>query len=142
VAGDATHVFPFDPPGSIPFEFTPGATTRAHFEVGTLGNAAVPAIKFSLNYLLNTGVKNIQQYRQPMIDRLQTLLPRHGYLPMTPQGSTSPIVSFALENAGKKLKAKLDAAGINIQLYQNRFRISPSVYNTMDDIDYLIATLS
>jgi len=142
VARDATHVFPFDPPGNTPFEFTPGTTTRAHFEVGTLGNAAVPALKFSLNYLLNTGVKSIQQYRQPLIDRLQKQLTGRGYLPMTPQGSSSPIVSFAMENAGKKLKGKLDAAGINIQLYQNRFRISPSVYNTMDDIDYLIATLS
>lgn len=137
-----SHVFPFDDPGNIPFEFIQGDKTRNYFEVGTLGNAAVPALLFSLNYLLNTGVANIQNYRQPMINKLQQELTRLGYLPMTPPESTSPIVSFALEGAEKKLHKKMSDAGINIQLYENRLRISPSVYNSMSDIDLLINVLS
>jgi selenocysteine lyase/cysteine desulfurase len=142
IAEMASHFFPFDAPGKSPFDFIPGNQTRNYFEVGTLGNAAVPALKFSLNYLLNTGVETIQQYRQPMIGRLQKELPPLGFLPMTPEDSTSPIVSFAMENAEKKLHGKLEAAGINIQLYKNRLRISPSVYNTMGDIEQLIKALS
>jgi selenocysteine lyase/cysteine desulfurase len=61
---------------------------------------------------------------------------------MTPENSTSPIVSFAFKDAAAKLQPKLDAAGINIQVYQNRFRISPSIYNTVGDIDQLIKVLS
>jgi selenocysteine lyase/cysteine desulfurase len=137
-----SHIFPFDDSGNSPFEFIQGEKTRNYFEVGTLGNAAVPALIFSLNYLLHTGVDKIQNYRQPMIDKLQQELARLGYQPMTPRDSTSPIVSFALEGAEKKVHQKLATAGINIQLYENRFRISPSVYNTMSDIDLLIDVLS
>jgi len=137
-----SHVFPFDKPGTPPFEFVRGDKTRNYFEVGTLGNAAVPALLFSLDYLLNTGVDKIQNYRQPLVDRLQQDLAKLGYQPMTPADSKSPIVSFAMEGAEKKLSGKLSAAGINIQLYENRFRISPSVYNTMDDISRLIEVLS
>ncbi|MEJ0057506.1 MAG: hypothetical protein WDN75_18795 [Bacteroidota bacterium] len=61
---------------------------------------------------------------------------------MTPPDSTSPIVSFAFRDAAIKLKPKLDAAGVTITVYENRFRISPSVYNDMADIDRLIAALS
>ncbi|WP_295713649.1 aminotransferase class V-fold PLP-dependent enzyme [Mucilaginibacter sp.] len=137
-----SHIFPYDSAGNSPFEFIQGEKTRNYFEVGTLGNAAVPALIFSLNYLLHTSVDKIQNYRQPMIDKLQQELARLGYQPMTPRESTSPIVSFALEGAEKKLHQKLATAGINIQLYENRFRISPSVYNTMSDIDHLINVLS
>jgi len=136
-----SHLWPFDAPGNTPFEFTQGDKTRHHVEVGTLGNAAVPALNFSLHYLLNTGVDKIQQYRQPMVDKLQRDLPKLGYQPMTPRGSTSPIVSFAMQGAEKKLAKKLANAGINIQLYENRFRISPSVYNDMADIERLVNVL-
>jgi selenocysteine lyase/cysteine desulfurase len=136
-----SHILPFDEPGNNPFNFTQGNKTRHVFEVGTLANAAVPALNYSLNYLLNTGVDAIQQYRQPMLARLQQALPGLGYLPMTPEGSTAPIVSFALQGAEQKLGKRLADAGINIQLYQNRLRISPSVYNTMDDIEHLIEVL-
>ena len=56
--------------------------------------------------------------------------------------STSPIVSFAYKDAADKLKPKLDKAAINISLYQNRIRISPSVYNDMQDIHRLIDALA
>lgn len=119
-----------------------GTKTRDYFEVGTLGNSSIPGLVFSLNYLLDTGVANIQAYRQPLIDKLQHKLPALGYQPMTPENLTSPIVTFAFKDAYTKLSPKLQAAGINIQVYHNRFRVSPSVYNTMKDIDLLIDVLS
>ncbi len=137
-----SHILPFDAPGNSPFDWVQGDKTRNYFEVGTLGNAAIPALNSSLTYLLKTGVDNIQRYRQPLIDKLQQELPKLGYRPMTPENSTSPIVSFAFKDAAAKLQPKLDAAGINIQVYQNRFRISPSIYNTVGDIDQLIKVLS
>ncbi|HWB26175.1 MAG TPA: aminotransferase class V-fold PLP-dependent enzyme [Chitinophagaceae bacterium] len=142
LTGMQSHILPFDAAGNTPFEFTQGDKTRHYFEVGTLGNAAVPALIFSLNYLLKTGVEAIQNYRQPMITALQQQLPAMGYQPMTPLDSTSPIISFAFQGAEQKLGKKLADAGINIQLYKNRFRISPSVYNTMDDVSRLIEVLT
>lgn len=136
-----SHVYPFDDPGSVMFETISKTDTGGHFEVGTLGNAAIAALRHSLTYLLETGVSKIQEYRKPMIDLIQQKLPSLGFAPLTDTGSTSPIVSFAFKDAAQ-LKPKLDTAGINIQLYQNRIRISPSVYNDMEDINKLIKTLS
>jgi len=142
LADYAFHTFPFDPPGKEPFESRAREDVAGHFEVGTLGYESVAALRYSLNLLLETGVEKIQQYRQPMMDRLQAELPGLGYAAMTPVGSTSPIVSFAFKDAARILQPRLDAAGINIQLYENRLRISPSIYNDMADIEKLIKTLS
>ena len=49
---------------------------------------------------------------------------------------------FSMEGAEKKLHKKMSDVRIDIQLYENRFRISPSVYNSMSDIDLLIDVLS
>jgi selenocysteine lyase/cysteine desulfurase len=138
----AFHTFPFDTPGSEPFESKSKEDTAGHFEVGTLGNGAVASLRYSLNLLDKIGVENIQRYRQPMLDRLRNELPALGYAAMTPKESSSPIVSFAFKDAATVLKPRLDAAQINIQLYENRLRISPSFYNDMDDIEKLLRALA
>jgi selenocysteine lyase/cysteine desulfurase len=61
---------------------------------------------------------------------------------MTPVASQSPIVSFAYRDALQKLGPRLKAAHINIQLYENRLRISPSHYNDLSDVERLIEVLS
>lgn len=137
-----SHIYPFDEPGNTLFETESREDTGGHFEVGTLANEAIPALRHSLDYLLNTGVAKIEQYRKPMLDLLQQKLPAMGFMPLTPPDSTSPIVSFAFKDAYVNLKPKTDAAGINIQLYKNRIRISPSVYNDTEDIHRLLKSLS
>lgn len=59
-----------------------------------------------------------------------------------PANSTSPIVSFAFKDAARIIKPRLDAANINISVYENMFRVSPSVYNDVGDINKLIEVLS
>lgn len=137
-----SHVYPFDDPGDKLFESSFRSDTAGRFEVGTLANEAIPALRHSLEYLLNTSVDRIQSYRKPMLDLLQEKLPALGFIPLTPIASTSPIVSFAYKVAYTKWQPIIDAAGINIQLYKNRMRVSPSVYNDMDDIHKLIKALS
>lgn len=137
-----SHVYPFDEPGSVPFESESKQDASGHVEVGTLANEAIPSIRHSLNYLLNTNVEKIEAYRAPMIQLLQEKLPSLGFMPLTSLDSKAPVISFAYRNASDLLKPKLDAAGINISLYQNRIRISPSVYNDLDDIQRLIKALT
>ncbi len=141
-AAFVSHVYPFDEPGNRMFETESRKDTGGHFEVGTLANEAIPALRHSLDYLQNTGVAKIEQYRKPMLDLLQQKLPAMGFIPLTPLDSSSPIVSFAFKDAYVNLKPKIDAAGINIQLYKNRIRISPSVYNDREDIQQLLKALS
>jgi len=136
------HVFPFDPPGKEVFDFAAAPGAAGRFEVGTLGNAAVAGLGPSIRMLTELGVDRIQAWRQPLLQRLQQEMPRLGFAPMTRADSTAPIVSFAYQDAARKLRPRLDAAGINIQLYQHRVRISPSFYNDMGDIDRLLAALA
>ena len=141
MANFVSHVLPFDPPSKTVFDSETKEDMSGHFEVGTFASEGTAALRYSLDYLNKAGVNNIQKYRQPMIDRLQQELPKYNYSPLTPAESTSPIVCYALKDALTKLKPKLDAADINISVYDNMIRISPSFYNDMNDIDKLIEVL-
>ena len=136
-----SHAFPFEPAGSTLFDEEPSDTTGGYFEVGTLGNEGVAGLQYSLALLDRIGIKAIHEHRKPLIERMQEEMPKIGFVPMTPKGSVSPIVSFAYDGADKILKPKLDKAGVNIQCYPHRVRISPSFYNDMNDIETLLKAL-
>lgn len=141
IASSSQHFLPFETPGRKPFESESKEDMSGHFEVGTFASGAIAPLHYSLPYFLSAGPEKIQQYRQPMIDYLQDELPNHGFLPLTPAHSPSPIVCFAYKDAEKLLKPKLDAADIDISVYEHMIRISPSIYNDMEDVKKLTATL-
>uniref|UniRef100_B0T927 Aminotransferase class V n=1 Tax=Caulobacter sp. (strain K31) TaxID=366602 RepID=B0T927_CAUSK len=141
MANAAYHAFPLDAPGPAMFEYAPETgTAKGRFEVGSISWAAEAAVSVSLKAMIAVGVDQIQARRQPMIDRLAAALGAR-YRPLTPPGSRSGIQAFSLANA-RSLQPRLQAARINIQLYANRFRVSPSVYNTPEEIEALIAALA
>lgn len=138
----AYHALPGDPPGAALFEAAPDdATAAGYFEVGSLGTAAQIAVAVSLSTILGTGVDAIQAARQPLIERLRHGLSEH-YASLTPPDSRSGIIAFALPGAPHLIGPRLQAAGVNIQVYENRFRVSPSVYNTSADVETLIEVLT
>jgi selenocysteine lyase/cysteine desulfurase len=65
-----------------------------------------------------------------------------GYAPLTPAGTTSPLVSFALKGPREELNERLKRAGVSISVSRNHFRISPSVFNDLNDIEKLIEVLA
>jgi selenocysteine lyase/cysteine desulfurase len=140
LSGVEYHVFPHDPPGEAVMDWTPLPSAGGHFEVGTVANATAACLEYSLDYILELGVENIQAHRQPLLRRLQTELPRLGFQPMTPAGSTSPIVTFARKDTAD-VSARLKRANIDVAVYPHRVRISPSVYNDQGDIDKLLEAL-
>jgi selenocysteine lyase/cysteine desulfurase len=135
------HVFPYDPTGETVMDWTQEAGAGGHFEVGTVSNATLACLKYSLDYIQQLGVENIQAYRQPLLRKLQKEMPRIGFEPMTPPESTSPIVTFAKKDT-KEVSLQLRRANIDIAVYPHRVRISPSVYNSLADVDKLLEALS
>jgi selenocysteine lyase/cysteine desulfurase len=135
------HVFPYDPPGEAVMDWTQSGGAGGRFEVGTVSNTTAACVNYSLNYIQQPGVENIQAHRKPLLLRLQKEMPRIGFEPMTPTDSNSPIVAFAKKDAGD-LPAKLKRANVDIAVYPHRVRISPSVYNDAADIDKLLDALS
>jgi selenocysteine lyase/cysteine desulfurase len=141
-SGEAQHVYPFDTPGPAIGDWKLGTSTVSHFEAGTPDWCALAVSVASLGYIRNLGVEAIERYRKPLLERLRRELPKLGFLPLTPEDSKGPIVSFALKGAEERLKPGLEKAKVQISLYENRIRISPSVYNDMDDVERLIRALS
>jgi selenocysteine lyase/cysteine desulfurase len=113
-----------------------------HFAMGTQANIIASQLDYSLDYLLKLGVGRIQSYRQPLIDRLQDALPPLGYAPITPRGTRTALVSFRHDGNAEALHNRMVAENITISVSTHHFRVSPSVFNDMDDIERLIRALS
>jgi selenocysteine lyase/cysteine desulfurase len=136
-----THVFPFDAPAPevATYGYDAGATGR--FGMGTTSWTGAVQLDYSLGYIEALTVPAIQAWRQPLLDAVQTELRHRGYEPMTPLGSRTPMVAFALKDARPKLRELMAKAGVQMTVSQNRFRVSVSVFNDMNDIDRLLAAL-
>jgi selenocysteine lyase/cysteine desulfurase len=122
-------------PGAPIFEAEPENRTAAgHFEVGSVSIAAEVAASVSIRRILDTGVAQIEARRQPLLARLRDRVGKR-FACLTPDASRSALITFELTSGSSALQARLKAAGVNIQVYDDRFRVSPSVYNTLEDIE-------
>ncbi|EQB16302.1 aminotransferase class V-fold PLP-dependent enzyme [Novosphingobium lindaniclasticum] len=139
--GFKPHVYPYDEPGQTIADMTPRADAEGMFAMGTHSHAVMTQLDWSLAKLLDLGVHRIMAHRQPMLRRLHEALPAKGYEVATPRDCRSPLLTCVLLDAHKTLAEPLNRAGVAITLSRNRFRICPSWFNSMDDIERLIAAL-
>jgi selenocysteine lyase/cysteine desulfurase len=133
------QVTKFDRVG-MTWEALPGA---ARYETGTFPNSLALCSYESLKYIETLGLANIRAHAKQLTDRLQKELPAAGYVPLTPKNNGTPIVAFQLKDAAdtaKRLKAANIAATIIAS--ENRLRLSVSVFNTDEDIEKVVRTLS
>ncbi len=135
------HLSPLDPARATPLTYTPGTDAASTFQLGTMALSVGAALGTSIPYLMRLGVEHIQQWRQPMLAKLQAEMPRLGYLPQTPAGSSSPIVTFAHKDP-EGITKKLAKAGVTVRVADYWMRIAPSVFNDMADIDRLLEALA
>lgn len=136
-----THFLPYDPPAGTPFTWELGTDASAHFEVGSYAYAPMAALGVSLPYIRELGVERIEAHRQPLLDRLRLEMPRLGYEPVTPPGTKSALLTFTVKDR-QPVFERLRKANINVRLGAHFLRVSPSVYNDMQDIDRLLEALS
>ena len=141
VRNQHSHVLPLEPPGPVLGSYELAADAAGLFEVSTPAWGPLATVAASLDYIEGLGVDTIARYRQPLLDRIQAELPRHGFEALTPLGSRSPIVAYACKDASKRFATRLQAEHIQISVYEHRIRISPSVYNTMDEVEHLLKVL-
>jgi selenocysteine lyase/cysteine desulfurase len=147
-APDLEQFFPPNLPQGeyVPVTYALQNSAAGLFESGTLtGGPAmnVALVTASLNYIRSLGVANIQAHRQPLIKRLQQEVPRLGFTAVTPPEATGPNVTFAkLDLAGTDIPRKLQDARVNVRLSTHWMRVSPSVYNDMQDIERFLDALS
>jgi len=140
-----------------PFGFAPGAsdyravtydiprTAAGMFEMGTLTGSTevnVALLAASLGYVQTLGPAAIHAHRLPLLERLQDEVPKLGFRAMTPREDMVGVVTFAREHLGSSdVAGRLLAAGVNVRLADHWMRVSPSVYNDMEDVERLLAAL-
>lgn len=142
VTRQASHVLPFEPPGPALGDYALAGGAAGLFEVSTPAWGVLGVASAALDYIMARGVADIAAHRQPLIDRLQAALPPLGFQPLTPKDSRGPIVAFAGQDLGQRFGQRLKDRGVRVSVYEHRVRISPSVYNTPDDIERLIGALT
>lgn len=135
------HAFPGDPVGQYPASYEQLQTAAGYFELGTYANSVLAALSYSLPWIQRIGVEKIQAHALELNGKLRREMPKLGYACITPEEAKGTIIAFAVKDnaaTAAKLKAKKVDAGLN----PGRMRISPSIYNTMDDVDALLRALS
>jgi selenocysteine lyase/cysteine desulfurase len=137
----ATHFLPYDPPAPTPFTWELGTDASSYFETGSNAWGPITALSQSLPYIQQLGVANIEAWRQPMLARLRSEMPRFGFTPVTPAGTRSALLTFTFKDRAP-LVEKLRKANINVRVGANFIRLSPSVYNDMGDVDRLLGALA
>jgi selenocysteine lyase/cysteine desulfurase len=137
LANFTDHLFGPDAGGAT--RWTPVETAAGYFEVGMKNDMAIATLAESMDYLHAEGVAAIQARRRPLMEMLRKELPKLGLTCVTPSAETS-ICSF-LVGDGKAVGARLKAAKITVTMMGNLMRVSPSVYNTVADVERLAGAL-
>jgi selenocysteine lyase/cysteine desulfurase len=123
----------------LTWEPLPGA---AMYESGNIPVLLAAGVAAGIDYVQALGIEKIRAHARQLTDRLQRELPPLGYPSLTPRGTETPIVAFALKDAAATAKA-LQAARVSATIIanENRLRLSVSVFNTHDDIDRVVQVL-
>lgn len=137
-----SHVLPLDTPGPAigPYELREGPIGL--FEVATPAWQALAVAAASLELITAYGPEAIMRRRMPLIAQLREALKGRGFTPLAPADCPGPIASFAVADAAKRFKEPLARAGITVSLRDHWLRVSPSVYNSPEDIARLTAVLT
>lgn len=136
------HWSPFDPrSATTPLTWALRTDATGYFDVASTAHAADTALSVSVPYIRRLGVSEIQAWRQPLLDRIRRGMTQLGYTPQTPEGTTSPIITFAMKD-GRAAAEKLKRASVSARVADTWIRLSPSVYNDAADVDRLLEALS
>ena len=116
------------------------------YETGSLAYALFHAWTAGLEMILEIGVPAIHARVLDLTSRLISGLRARGMTMITPAahaGERSAIVTFtaASQEANRALHARLGEQGIGISLRAGQCRVSPSFYNTEEEIERLLAAL-
>ena len=135
------HAFPGDTPGPFPASYKQRQDAAGLFELGTYANGVMAALTYSLPWIQRMGVENIQAHALELNAKLRREMLRLGYNCITPEDAKGAIIAFAVKDDARTA-AKLRAKKIDVGLSRGRMRVSPSIYNTQQDIDTLLEALT
>jgi cysteine desulfurase / selenocysteine lyase len=133
-----------------PFEFfdidQPLKRTAARFEEGAYNVAGINGLLGSLELISTVGVEAIEARVLELTDYLEAHLRRIGWTVLSPretEAEKSGIVLASKEGIDpESLKRRLDDRGVVVSIRGGALRVSPHAYNTPEDLDELLDSLS
>lgn len=100
----------------------------------------------SIEYLLSCGISNIETHDQNLISRLVKGLDVEKFRLLSPQlgnlSSTIVLISHVNSNYNHEIFDYLKRNNLEIAMRKGSLRIAPHLYNTMENIDYLLEVLN
>jgi selenocysteine lyase/cysteine desulfurase len=123
---------------------TPLTESAARYEEGTRSLVGIAGLEQSLRLLLDIGQERIQQHLYMLTERLSQQLTTMGYRVLTPlePEHRSGIITFSHpQRSAQELFDALRAARVVGALREGGVRLSPHLYNTLDEIDRVLDVL-
>jgi selenocysteine lyase/cysteine desulfurase len=123
---------------------SPLVDTAARYEEGTRSMVGIAGLEQSLSLLLDVSPQRIAQHLSMLTDRLVSGLHELGYRVITPldPAHRSGIVTFAHgQRSAQAIFDVLRAAQIVCSVREGGVRMSPHLYNTVDEIDTVLDAL-
>jgi cysteine desulfurase / selenocysteine lyase len=119
----------------------------ARYDVfGTANFVNFMAWTASVKYLTDIGISAIQRYDDALVQRSVEGLTGAGYRLISPLSGRerSTLVVFTHEHASRndQIHRALEQRGVHIELRDNKLRLAPHLYNTLEDIDRAVDTLA
>ena len=114
------------------------------FECGTMNPFGIAALGSSLEILLEAGESDIERQVRILTDLLVVGLMDRGYRVISSRkdGEWSGIVTAThVDQNPNELVQRLKQRGVSVAARAGRLRISPHFYNTVDEVDQLLAAL-
>ena len=110
------------------------------FGYATPAFGAVYQLSASLDYLLQVGVKYIENHTVPLANRLQAALAKQGFQVLTPPDNMSAIVAFKHGADYEKISKQIDEAGLRLSFRENneQIRVGIALFNNMEDVDIFL----
>ncbi len=113
--------------------------TAQRFDYASQAFAEVHMLSAALTYLQRVGVPRIEAHTVDLGRRLQDGLLAQGHRLFTPPGNRSSIVTFYPTKAPAEIRAALTAAHLEATVRDGQVRVSPALFNTVDDVERFLA---
>ncbi len=117
----------------------PSASAR-RFESGTPANPNLYAALAGMKLIKKAGVANIQSHLKILTTAIKDAANEQGYVMTTPKDH-GPMIALKSKNV-ERLVSKLAKEAIIVSSRDGNLRISPHLYNSVADIDLLMATIN
>jgi len=133
-----------------PFDFfdleQPLKPWAARFEEGAYNSAGLRGMKGSLEVLLRAGIGRIAARIIELTDHLADGLGERGYRVLSPRAKDAEKSGILLasqeDSDADELSRRLVTEKISISVRDGKLRISPHAYNTLEEIDRLLAVVT